>query len=91
MNMSFQAYLSLYTYILIGGCFTLLVLALLSIWAWLMFKCAWVGFKLINRYFERKMRSGQITKKIKKVKVALVKALSFEDRKAPEKKKVEAT
>jgi uncharacterized membrane protein len=90
--MTLEIYLKLYSWILIGGLATIFVFAALTLFGFYMAKWVQVGMKLINRSFERKMRSGQITKKIKKAKVALVKALSFEDRKIPKNgKKVEAS
>ena len=76
-----ENYLKLYTSILFCGIYTFFVLACLTLFGYYMLKWVQVGMKLMNRYFERRMRSGHIAKKIKKAKVALVKALSFEDRK----------
>jgi hypothetical protein len=79
--MSIEIYLKLYTSILFCGIYTFFVLAVLILFGFYALKWVQVGMRLINRHFERKMRGGQIVKKIKKAKVALVKALSFEDRK----------
>jgi hypothetical protein len=76
-----ENYLKLYTSILFCGIYTFFVLACLTLFGYYMLKWVQVGMKLMNRYFERRMRSGHIAKKIKKAKVALVKHFSFEDKK----------
>jgi hypothetical protein len=81
MVMSIEAYLSLYFKILIGGAWTIFVLTTLVLFGFYCLKWCQIGMKLINRYFERRMRSGHISKKIKKLKVAVVKHLSFEPKK----------
>ena len=79
MNLTFQSYLALYSYLLFGGAYTILVIGLLVLFG---FYCAqWVriGMKLITRNFERRMRSGQITKSVKKIKKAVKDHFSFKD------------
>ena len=84
--MTIENYLKLYTAILFCGIYTFFVLACLILFGYYMLKWVQVGTKLISRYFERKMRSGQIVKRLKKAKAAMVKVLSFE----PDKKKAAA-
>jgi len=79
--MTIENYLKLYTAILFCGIYTFFVLACLILSGFYAAKCAQVGMKIISRYFERRMRSGHISKKIKKAKVALIKHLSFETKK----------
>ena len=76
-----ENYLKLYSSILFCGIYTFFVLACLILFGHYMLKWVQVGMRLINRYFERRMRSGQIAKKIKKAKAAMVKVLTFEDTK----------
>lgn len=80
MNLTFQGYLALYGYILFGGLWTIFVLSCLVLAGFYAAKWVQVGMKLITRHFERRMRNGQITKRIKKFKAAVVKNLAFEVR-----------
>ena len=56
--------------------FVLTVIALLTFTA---VKIIQIGTRLINRYFERKMRSGQLSKKLKKAKKAVVKHFALKE------------
>jgi len=77
-NVSIENYLKLYTAILFCGIYTFFVLACLILFGFYALKWVHVGMKLMNRHFERRMRSGQIVKKFKKTKAAIIKVLSFE-------------
>jgi len=85
--MTIEMHLKLWTSVLIGGIYTFFVLACLILFGYYALKWVQVGMKLINRHFERKMRSGQIVKRLRKAKAAVVKVLSFDPQ---EKKKAVA-
>jgi hypothetical protein len=81
MNLSFQSYLALYTYLLFGGAYTILVIGILVLFGYYVAQWVRVGMKLITRNFERRMRSGQMTKSVKKFKKAVKDHFSFKDKK----------
>ena len=56
------------------------MLACLILFGFYMLKCVHIGMKLINRHFERRMRSGQMTKSVKKIKKAVKDHFAFKDR-----------
>jgi hypothetical protein len=65
-----QWYLLLYWDILWCGAWTIFVFAALLLFGCYMKEWVKIGVRLINRHFERRMRSGHIAKQIKKVKKA---------------------
>lgn len=87
--MTLELYLKIYTWILLGGLYTIFVMACLVLGGYYALKWVQVGMRLINRYFERRMRSGQIAKKFKKAKAAVRKAITFEVKKPELKRAVE--
>jgi hypothetical protein len=78
--MTIESYLRLYSYVLFGGIWTILVLAALTLFGYWIWKWTRACMKLIDRNLERNLRNGTLTKKWNKAKIAL--ATQFVPKKA---------
>jgi hypothetical protein len=77
--LTIENFMKLWSYVLFGGGWMIFVLTVLGLFLFTAIKVLQIGTRIINRYFEKKMRGGQITKKLKKVKKAVVKHFAFKE------------
>jgi len=77
--LSLEGFMKVWSYVLFGGGWMILVLTIIALWTFTAIKIIQIGTRLINRYFERKMRNGHITRAIKKTKKAVVKHFALKE------------